>query len=419
MLPTGTASMSETVSASVSFGTDTLTQSQISSGVLPPFTNASSASYPATGSIGTAVSSVGGTASVTATVSITSTAVISSSGPPTGPSDTTCSPTTFSASVISSSGVPDDYPDTTCTTSSTPTLIHLGNNSSVVPTQGPLGGGIASLSVGGTITGDASAGAGSPPTITFPGPSSSILAVADPTDTVLSSTSSIPIFVDPTRTASSYYGSSSGGPGSSSSSGDSGTSSTSSAPTCTPTQGTVMIDNGGFERGLGRWQVGAFQPLMTDYYITDPEPGSGSAGSCRSLAVWLVNGGWNWGSTQCIKFALANQARVEAELDGVTVASVVAERGADNNGNGHSDWTQWGVVFKLGARRDFGALRFKYFLNGAPENTIWIDAIDIAPYVAPLSANGSHLAGPATPSSQPPLADTAVLAVMTTKAPGS
>lgn len=205
-----------------------------------------------------------------------------------------------------------------------------------------------------------------------------------------------------------------------------------------------MIDNGGFERGLGRWQVGAFQPLMTDYYITDPEPGSGSAGSCRSLAVWLVNGGWNWGSTQwwdfelrnpvvlqlspapqqyvlsfSIKFALANQARVEAELDGVTVASVVAERGADNNGNGHSDWTQWGVVFKLGARRDFGALRFKYFLNGAPENTIWIDAIDIAPYVAPLSANGSHLAGPATPSSQPPLADTAVLAVMTTKAPGS
>ena len=198
-----------------------------------------------------------------------------------------------------------------------------------------------------------------------------------------------------------------------------------------------MIENGGFERGLSPWQVGAFEPLLTDYYITPPGAGSGSAGSCRALAVDLTNGGDNWGGqwwdfelrspvvlrlspspqryvlSFSLKFAQANQARVVAVLDGVPLATVVAERG----GAAVGAWTQWGVAFELGARRNFAVLRFEYYLNGAGENTVWIDGIDIAPYLAALPiGNGT---APASPSSRGPLADTAVVAVQTTMSPGS
>ncbi|KAK7984551.1 hypothetical protein PG989_011953 [Apiospora arundinis] len=475
-MPTGTGSMSASMSVPVSGGTATWTQT-MSTGSLPPFMNSSSSSYPATGSIGTgSVSSA--IVSVTATVSITSTAVISRSGMPPigGPSDTSCSSTTLSTSVVvSSTGIPDGFPDTTCTTSSTPTVIHFGNVSSVFPTHGGIGGDTASLPPAGPIlTGDASlssAGAvitgdvplSSADAVATGGASASAGASSSPAITIIGSSSSVIFAVDPTRTATSYSrGGSSGGFGgsgnsggaSSSGSGDlNGASSTtsSSAPTCTPTQDTVMIDNGGFERGLSPWQVGAFEPLLTDFYITKPDVGSGSAGSCRSLAVDLMNGGDNWGAqwwdfelrspvvlrlspspqryvlSFSLKFALANQARVAAVLDGVTVATVVAERGADSSlleGSAASAtrWTQWGVVFELGARRNFGVVRFEYYLNGAPENTIWIDGIDIAPYVEPLSSgggNGTDFASLVTPSSRVPLAETAVLAVKTTKAPGA
>lgn len=203
-----------------------------------------------------------------------------------------------------------------------------------------------------------------------------------------------------------------------------------------------MIDNGGFERGLSPWQINAFEPLLTDYYITKPDNGSGSDGSCRSLAVDLLNGGDNWGTqwwdfelrspvvirlspspqryvlSFSLKFAIANQARVVAVLDGEPVATVVAERGADNEESaGAGQWTQWGVTFELGAKRNFAVLRFEYYLNGASENTIWIDGIDIAPYLAALPIGNDTV--PASPSSRVPLAETAVVAVQTTKSAGS
>ncbi|KAK8008113.1 hypothetical protein PG991_010664 [Apiospora marii] len=400
----------------------------------PPFMNTSS--LP---------SSSPPTVSVTGTVSITSTAAVGP--PPNGQStdsvgsDTSCTPTTFSTSVRPSRSYPDSSAsDTTCTTddASTPTLVHFGNVTSAIPTQG------TGVSRGGDDD-DASSsssdpGAGATGTASATGVDGSLpTGVADPSGfvTVLTSSSILVTEAVPTASASGGLGG-----GLSSSAGDSGaaSSTTSSAATCTPTQDTVMIENGGFERGLSPWQVGAFEPLLTDYYITKPDgaPGSGADGSCRSLAVDLTNGGDNWGGqwwdfelrspvvirlspspqryvlSFSLKFALANQARVVAVLDGVRVATVVAER---DSAGGAGAWTQWGVTFELGAKRNFAVLRFEYYLNGASENTIWIDGIDIAPYLAALPVGNAT--APASPSSRGPLAETAVVAVQTTKTPGS
>ncbi|KAK7985692.1 hypothetical protein PG988_003314 [Apiospora saccharicola] len=414
----------------------------IITGSLPPFMNtssSSSSSSPPTGPFSSGV-----TASVTATVSITSTAIVvpppngqQTTGPPVG-SDTTCTPTTFSTSVRPSRSYPDSSAsDTTCTTDDppTPTLVHFGNITSAIPTSGPgigLGGddndaasySYLSRPVDATDSVSATGIDGSLPT-----------GAADSSGFVTVLTSSSIIVTEAVPTASASVGL--GGP--SSSSGDSGAaSSTSSSATCSPTQDTVMIENGGFERGLSPWQVGAFEPLLTDYYITKPDVDSGSEGSCRSLAVDLLNGGDNWGAqwwdfelrspvvirlspspqryvlSFSLKFAIANQARVVAVLDGERVATVVAER---DSSAGAGAWTQWGVTFELGAKRNFAVLRFEYYLNGASENTIWIDGIDISPYLAALPI-GNETA-PASPSSRMPLAETAVVAVQTTKSPGS
>lgn len=171
------------------------------------------------------------------------------------------------------------------------------------------------------------------------------------------------------------------------------------SPSCTKGEDPGILDNAGFEEdGAEPWDFDSASPWTQSW----GQAATGANGTCRSFRVTLarstdgtdeasrlwaarlrspeytVRPGRSWHLEFAVRFAEQNSARVAVVAGaafGKPVATAIAWRDFAPDGG----WKQIVADFTPDPAARTLEIQFWYLLDGALQNTIWIDTVNLAP----------------------------------------